>query len=131
MLGSRLIIAAFIVPLAAAVPAAADEVIVVNVMPTGTNWMIGTQSVGPVPKGGFAIIPMLEGKRSVYVVDGKGAEADKEVLFDPAQFARHGPRGFWCLLSRPADDGAPEVLLFPQDDCQKFIDNQPPPPGKP
>jgi hypothetical protein len=122
---------AFAAALAGAAPAFADEAIVVNSMPTGVKWMIGTQSVGPVPKGSFAIISMLEGRRSVLIEDGNGATAEGEINFDPAEFAFHQDRGFWCLLSRAAADGKPEIILLPKTICQQFLTNQPPPPRKP
>jgi hypothetical protein len=113
-----------------AAPASANEIIIANIMPTSTTWMIGTLSIGPVPQGGHTIVDLLEGRRPVHVEDGAGGSADANLLFDPAEQARYGDRRFWCIFSRAAKDGKPAIIQLSKDLCQQFIDNQPPGPRK-
>lgn len=108
--------------------ASADEIIVANIMPSSTTWLIGTQAIGPVPKGSHAIAYLLEGRRPVHAEDETGNYADKEMVFERSELAQYGDRGFWCIFSRAASDGRMDIIHLPKAVCQQFIANQPPAP---
>ncbi|MCA0434403.1 MAG: hypothetical protein LCH46_14220 [Proteobacteria bacterium] len=107
-------------------PVRAAEVLIANIAPGTTEWFIDGAPFMSVPTGQHGIKKLAAGSRSVEVLDYAGGKAGKQVNFDPAQTAQVGGREFWCLASRPAAAGGPELLVLEREICLQFLGNQPP-----
>jgi len=118
--------AAVCATLAGAAPALSAEVLMANILPGTSRWFIDGALFMTVPSGQHGIKRLAAGRWGVEVVDQSGAKAGAKVKFDPAQTAQIGGREFWCLASRPAAAGGPELLVLEREVCLQFLGNQPP-----